>query len=63
MFQAQELEKWRNGERENGKYFYCRKLPGTKGFDYLGVLKQADRASLPFYTAYGEDVANPAFFP
>jgi hypothetical protein len=36
-FQAQELEKWRNGERENGKDFYCRKLPGTKGFGYLGV--------------------------
>ena len=57
------MEKWRNGERENGKDFYCRELPGTKGFGYLGVLKQADRASLPFHTAFGEDVASPVFLP
>ncbi|MCK7606086.1 MULTISPECIES: hypothetical protein [Bacillaceae] len=36
IFRLAELDKWRNGERENG---YCRKLPGTKEFSYLGVLK------------------------
>lgn len=31
-FRSEELDKWRNGERENCKDSYCRKLPGTKGF-------------------------------
>ncbi|WP_157807554.1 MULTISPECIES: hypothetical protein [Anoxybacillaceae] len=41
IFRLAELDKWRNGERENGKDFYCRKLPRTKGFGYLEVLKRS----------------------
>lgn len=63
IFRLAELDNGETAKEKTVKIFIAENCLEQKDLVIWEIENDADRVSLPFHTACGEDVASPAFFP